>query len=63
MKQFPKACNVCGKAITSLAEWKLLPMVGAWEDEEEALEMRNCSCGSTLAIQTLDKLTGEKVGK
>ena len=69
-KQFPKVCNVCGKSIQSLLEWRMLPRVGAWEDEEEALEMRNCttvnkdgmSCGSTLAIQTLDKKTGEKVG-
>lgn len=37
-----------------LSQWNCLMFIGnqvidAWEDEpEEVLEMRNCSCGSTL---------------
>ena len=43
-----KTCG-CGKQYSS-GEWKLLPYVGVHEDEVERLELRNCGCGSTLAI-------------
>lgn len=44
-----KTCGCCGIAYTS-ATWELLELVGYQEDEVERLELRNCRCGSTLAI-------------
>lgn len=56
--QFPVKCS-CGK-VWSLVEWKGLyeigeQRVGADPDdpnipEAHVLEMRNCTCGSTLAV-------------
>lgn len=45
-----KAC-ACG-ADHTLAEWLRLPVVGrqCWPGEP-VLEMRNCACGSTLAVE------------
>lgn len=42
----------CGKAHT-LKDWHGLPIVGlqADVDDGEALELRNCRCGSTLAVK------------
>lgn len=39
----------CGRTFT-VPEWEALPFVGYHEDEEETLEFRNCSCGSTRAV-------------
>lgn len=53
--QFPKACP-CGKKYTK-AQWEKLPSKGIQvieadeEGPEERLDLRNCSCGSTLATQ------------
>ena len=43
-----KACG-CGLSY-DVAAWSALPLVGVQRDEVEALEMRNCACGSTLAV-------------
>lgn len=43
-----KTCS-CGKRYNE-AEWKRLPLVGEQDDGVERLELRNCSCGSTIAI-------------
>lgn len=45
-----KVC-ACGRAY-SPAEWCALPFVGIMRDDVETLELRNCTCGSTLAIVT-----------
>ena len=47
---WPKACR-CG-ASWSGEEWKTLVLVGYADGGEDGeLELRNCVCGSTLAVQ------------
>lgn len=53
---FPKRC-ACGLVFLNEAAWKELLYVGvigpylfAPDEDPEHLEMRNCPCGSTLAI-------------
>ena len=43
-----KSC-MCGNAFSAYT-WKLLPRVGYHKDWAEKLELRNCPCGSTIAI-------------
>jgi hypothetical protein len=45
-----KACRCCGREY-SLSPWRELAYVGIQDDGVEALELRNCACGSTLAIE------------
>ena len=48
--QFPKTCG-CGLIYTE-ADWnEILTLKGVYKDEECTLEMRNCLCGSTLAVE------------
>jgi hypothetical protein len=46
------ACRCCEVAI-SAARWSEMPFVGIQfgEEDDPALELRNCVCGSTLAIE------------
>jgi hypothetical protein len=47
-----KVCS-CGQEYT-LEEWSALPYVGLFdidEDDDQAAEMRNCPCGSSIAIE------------
>ncbi len=44
----PKSCG-CGRIHDAFA-WIALPYVGVMADDVESLELRNCACGSTLAI-------------
>ncbi len=44
-----KTCG-CGRSYT-LEQWRKLPWVGEWKDEVETLELRNCVCKSTIAIE------------
>ncbi len=44
-----KRCG-CGVAY-SVEAWAGLPYVGIMADEHERLELRNCRCGSTIAIE------------
>ena len=46
--QFPKACG-CG-LIYSREAWGKLEYLGPQDDGEALLELRNCTCGSTLAV-------------
>lgn len=47
---FPKRCTKCAKLHTA-AEWRALEYVGIQDiDETEALELRNCQCGSTISV-------------
>lgn len=45
-----KTCTCCSRAITR-AEWAQLRYVGVQADDVMALEMRDCVCRSTLAIE------------
>lgn len=40
----------CGREFTEHA-WNLLPYVGVMRDDVERLELRNCPCGSTRALE------------
>jgi hypothetical protein len=48
-----KICNRCEIRYT-LEEFKQLPLVGFVGDPEIRTELRNCHCGSTLAINHID---------
>lgn len=45
---WPKACG-CGRSYTE-HEWSLLKYIGEMVDPEESCELRNCACGSTIAV-------------
>lgn len=45
-----KVCTCCNRAITR-AEWGSLRYVGMQPDDVAPLEMRDCRCGSTLAVE------------
>jgi hypothetical protein len=47
-----KVCK-CGQKFTE-TQWRALPLVGKMDYEEDGdkrLELRNCPCGSTIAIE------------
>lgn len=46
---FPKSC-ACGRQ-HSASEWARLPYCGEHDDGEIVLELRNCACGSTIAVE------------
>jgi len=46
---FPKQCTRCSRELTR-AQWGHLRLIGLQVDEVERLELRDCYCGSTLAI-------------
>lgn len=59
MKSFPKKCSCCGR-VHDAAAWNVLPFPAGgsnwtqFEDEDGGLfelQMRNCTCNSTLAIE------------
>jgi hypothetical protein len=45
-----KTCGCCGKTYTA-QEWAALPLLGRMRMDGESLELRNCSCRSTLAME------------
>ena len=46
-----ESVKVCGcGAVHGAPEWAALPLCGRQDDGYDVLEMRNCPCGSTLAI-------------
>ncbi len=47
--EFRKLCKACG-ATYGVDAWRALPYAGRISDPEETLELRNCLCGSTLAV-------------
>jgi len=47
--RYIKEC-ACGRVFTA-DEWGLLEYVGEIVDDVESLELRNCICGSTLAVE------------
>lgn len=44
-----KTCSCCQRAI-SAQEWTQLRLVGIQADDVETLELRDCDCGSTIAV-------------
>lgn len=55
MHQFPKRCS-CGRVFQDYGAWDTLGIVGAMnpkdgKDPTYFLELRNCSCTSTLVIK------------
>lgn len=48
-EQFPKRCSCC-RAVITRDDWRAMPFVGEQADAYERLELRNHSCGSTLAV-------------
>lgn len=48
--QFPKRCG-CGRSHVR-GDWAALPFIGKQVDDFEAIDLRNCPCGSTLAVLT-----------
>jgi hypothetical protein len=50
---FNKKCS-CGREYTTLEAWDALNFVGTMADDAGALEMRNCVCGSTIAVRMTD---------
>lgn len=48
-EQFPKRCG-CG-AQHDRKSWEQLPLVGEADYDGERLQLRNCQCHSTLAIE------------
>ncbi len=44
---WPKLCG-CGCSYTE-HEWSMLMLIGRMKDEVEDIELRNCTCGSTIA--------------
>ena len=54
MSELPKRCGCCGHEYTPAA-WGRLPLVGVqpvpgWP----SIELRNCPCGTTLAVELSD---------
>lgn len=45
-----KICPCCAIEYTSV-QWDALPFVGNQLDGDGMIELRNCSCGSTIAIE------------
>jgi hypothetical protein len=43
-----KEC-ACGRSYTA-DEWRELKLCGVWTDDVEVLVLRDCHCGSTIAI-------------
>lgn len=44
-----KTCTCCQRRISPL-EWSQLPLLGWQSDDVETLELRDCLCGSTIAV-------------
>jgi len=51
-------CGGCRRALT-VREWYALSFVGRWPTDEGALELRVCTCGSTISRSRPTFLTGE----
>lgn len=51
--QWPKTCTLCGRPIRKKS-WDKLDLKGTMpmsrERDSEKIQLRNCSCGSTLAV-------------
>lgn len=51
MRAMTKKCSRC-RTMISAADWSLLRLVGYQEDGDGGfLELRNCTCGTTLCVQ------------
>lgn len=52
MRPWPKTC-ACGRSYAA-EEWLELPGCGRQDDGVDILDLRNCSCGSTIAVLVSD---------
>ncbi len=52
MSRWPKSC-ACGRSYAA-EEWLELPGCGRQGDGVDILDLRNCSCGSTMAVLVSD---------
>jgi len=51
MTTIPSPYKVCSCGVQyTLEAWCALPYVGVLVDPDESFELRNCVCGSTLAV-------------
>lgn len=57
--RFRETCSCCGRKFGA-AEWSRLQYVGIQEAPGMSLELRNCSCGSTIALVLADATGGSK---
>jgi hypothetical protein len=48
-----EVCSRCGAAYDA-ASWSRLPELGVQEGPGMALELRNCTCGTTLSLLLVD---------
>lgn len=56
-----KTCTCCGRAYPR-ADWEALPLLGLQPTETEEgrpanLVLKNCACGSTIAVEVPTNLT------
>lgn len=47
---WPKHCSKCGRLYTE-KQWDVLPLLGYQNDAEYIVEMKNCACGGTMALE------------
>lgn len=50
-REFAAKRCACGACYATRAEWAALPAIGVWRDSVADLDLRNCACGSTLAVE------------
>lgn len=50
-EEWPKACG-CGRVYCGPESWKGMKLIGVQADDFATLELRNCPCGTTLAVLT-----------
>lgn len=56
-----KRCSNCGRTFSATA-WAALPCIGTQSDGEIMLELRNCPCGSTIAVD-VERLATQKTAE
>ena len=49
-----KKCKACGR-VYDAKTWALLSVLGTMDDGVQPLELRNCTCGNTLAIEVINE--------
>lgn len=49
LSNFPKRCS-CGAEYVNPEQWGQLDYVGLQDDGEEVIELRNCTCRSTIGV-------------
>ena len=55
---WPKTCS-CGCSYTE-GEWAMLVCIGRMVDSVDDIELRNCTCGSTIAVEIINASKGDE---